>query len=708
MTLSSSIVVGGGPDGVAYDNRNGTLYVSNKLTDSVSIISGSNVDGQVSVGGDPWAVVYDSQNGYVYVPNWGSYNVSVILGSTLIASINVGSEPYSAIEDASDGYVYVPNYLSGNVSVIDGTILAGSIDVGGGPIDGVYDPQDGYVYITNAGGNLSIVAGTHLVGTLAINCGCSGAVYDRSNGYVYVPDGPSVVVVNGTSVVATVLVGGTPRFATYDEWNGYVYVADPFSKSVYILNGTTLVGTVGFQEDAVRGASYAVFDNGNGNVYVMGEGLGYPYVFGTTIGVINGTKLVQVISGGVGPCAGGYDPANGNLYVANGDGNNVTVVSTPRSYTVSFQESGLPPGVDWSASLSEIRQLSRLDSDSFLVPNGTYTFRVGSVEPYAARPQTGNVIVNGTGRTLSLTFARVDWSLSFSEHGLPAGTNWFVGLGSTNRSSTSSLITFVEANGSYPYLVTAAGGYAAYPPTGAAVVNGANTSVLVSFVQVTYSVTFREAGLPSGTSWSVALSGTSLASASSSITFPEPNGSYPFELPPVIAGYGATPVSGTIVVDGTAVTRGITFALEPPTNYTVTFTESGLPSGTTWSVSFLGSLRDSRTTTIAFPPASNGTYGFTVGKVGGYNATPPSGMVTLNGANLTKAITFTPVLTTPPQKTSTPLIPPGVAYGVVGASIVAILVIVGAVVLWKRGRRARRTHDASPAKEDGGGPPASP
>ncbi|MGC9137644.1 MAG: S53 family peptidase, partial [Thermoplasmata archaeon] len=77
-----------------------------------------------------------------------------------------------------------------------------------------------------------------------------------------------------------------------------------------------------------------------------------------------------------------------------------------------------------------------------------------------------------------------------------------------------------------------------------------------------------------------------------------------------------------------------------PATYTVTFTESGLPSGTSWSVTLAGSTKSSTTNTITFSEP-NGSYSFSVGTVTGYTASPSSGTINVNGANVNQAITFT-------------------------------------------------------------------
>jgi thermopsin len=62
-------------------------------------------------------------------------------------------------------------------------------------------------------------------------------------------------------------------------------------------------------------------------------------------------------------------------------------------------------------------------------------------------------------------------------------------------------------------------------------------------------VRFHEAGLPSGTAWSVTLNGYTQSTTGTSITFWEINGAYPYSVGPV-SGFTAHPASGTETVSG--------------------------------------------------------------------------------------------------------------------------------------------------------------
>jgi hypothetical protein len=77
-------------------------------------------------------------------------------------------------------------------------------------------------------------------------------------------------------------------------------------------------------------------------------------------------------------------------------------------------------------------------------------------------------------------FGQIYYSVSFTESGLPHGTEWWVDLGGYNQSSTSDVISFSEPNGAYAYRIGSSG-YTASPSAGSVSVNGANVNIYVTF-----------------------------------------------------------------------------------------------------------------------------------------------------------------------------------------------------------------------------------
>jgi hypothetical protein len=230
--------------------------------------------------------------------------------------------------------------------------------------------------------------------------------------------------------------------------------------------------------------------------------------------------------------------------------------------------------------------------------------------------------------------------VTFTESGLPSGTTWYVNLSNGQSfSSTTNTITFNEPNGTYSYTIaTVNKSYAPSPSSGTFNVKGANVNVAMKFNLVTYTVTFTESGLPSGTTWYVNLSnGQSFSSTTNTITFNEPNGTYSYTIATVNKNYAPSQSSGTFKVSGANVNVAITFTL---ITYKITFTENGLPSGTSWSVTLNNITKTSTNGTIIFNEP-NGTYSYIISGISGYRANNYSGTINVNGNQVFINITWT-------------------------------------------------------------------
>ena len=76
--------------------------------------------------------------------------------------------------------------------------------------------------------------------------------------------------------------------------------------------------------------------------------------------------------------------------------------------------------------------------------------------------------------------------------------------------------------------------------------------------------------------------------------------------------------------------------------YTVTFTESGLQSGTSWYVNLSNSIDSGAITGSSYTfSLANGTYSYAVSNVSGYSVSPYSGSIVVNGTSVSKAVNYT-------------------------------------------------------------------
>jgi hypothetical protein len=76
------------------------------------------------------------------------------------------------------------------------------------------------------------------------------------------------------------------------------------------------------------------------------------------------------------------------------------------TYSVSFTETGLPPGASWSVTLNGVTRTSTSSTITFSDPNGTYGYTVGAVSGCQRTPSSGSVSVNGTAIAVTVKFTR--------------------------------------------------------------------------------------------------------------------------------------------------------------------------------------------------------------------------------------------------------------------------------------------------------------
>jgi len=193
-SVTATIEVGDGPDGVAVDAAVHTAYVTNIDDDAVSVIdmASRTVTGTVGVGGGPFAVAVDPAVHTAYVTNGGNGTVSVIDETTgaVTSTITVGTGPDAVALDPSTHTAYVANGGAGTVSVIDETTgaVTGTIDVGSGPDAVAVDPAAQTAYVTNLGGTVSVIDETTgtVTATVPVGSDPDGVAVDPTAGTAYV------------------------------------------------------------------------------------------------------------------------------------------------------------------------------------------------------------------------------------------------------------------------------------------------------------------------------------------------------------------------------------------------------------------------------------------------------------------------------------------------------------------------------------------
>jgi YVTN family beta-propeller protein len=682
------ISVGAYPRSLAFDATNNTLYVGDNVSNgSLTLVNTTNltVESTLNVGTNPHALLLLGGTPYLYVADYDSNRLVVIndVTNTLAYTILLAGGPYALAADPAKGYVFADNTSTNTLNVIDSgnQAVSTTIIVGNGPEGLAWDATTDQLYVAEINSdNVTLVNGTTKVpdGSVLLGLAPAAAAYDPISNELglAVADQDALWILNGTTEqrILTIPVGGDPDAVTYDTVNECFYVANFVSDSVTVINGTTnrWVANVAVGHGPVGIALAATYDY----LYVENSepiSSGFPPTFDITEidGLTNGVVGTLTV-GQQGDLYGiAYDPANGDLYI--GAGNNVTVLN-PLSKSVVTT-------IDLSALFDTILVVPA--NGDVLVAGETTTNFTASENLTVIDPTTqtvANTIFVGAG-TNSMDYDVANGAVYLSN--IETDTVGVVDLAAGVE--TTNLTT-----GWYP-------GWIADDARNGQVFVADYSNASVSIVTLpglgAYPINITEHGLPTGHSWSVTLNGVTSSSASSSQVLVGAVGVIPFVVL-AIAGYAASPSSGNVTITDSFQNILIVFVRLPST-YPVQFTESGLPSGTNWTVVFNGTSHNSTFPTITFQGV-NGTVSFTVDTVAGYREVPASGSLTVDGAPLVQTINFTAV---PSATTSTSASPSlGILVGF-GAAAIAALVggLAGAVV----GRRGGKSFPG-PTEPDGG------
>jgi pimeloyl-ACP methyl ester carboxylesterase len=343
-----------------------------------------------------------------------------------------------------------------------------------------------------------------------------------------------------------------------------------------------------------------------------------------------------------------YHASNGSTTLQ-GAPATVSVSFAPNpTFAVSFHESGLPSQTTWGVDVNAGTDSGSGSSIVVLLPNGTFPFSFAAVPGYSAG-SGGSITVAGSPEVRNVTFAKLTlYTVTFTETGLPSASRWGVTVGGSVLSATAKSVSTSLASGVYPYQVSPPPGYAT-SSTGSVTVSSSSQKVAVAFVLVKYAVTFTEFGLAAGTKWNVKVGSTSVSSTSSVVGFSLANGSYSYGVGS-ISGY-ARPANGSVSVSGAPVMISLVYVSAK--TFAVKVTESGLPTGTSWSATF-GTRKQSSTTTLITFNLLNGTYSYNL-SASGYAAKPSGGSVAVNGKAISLKVSFGPVATPANPSVGTPL-----------------------------------------------------
>jgi YVTN family beta-propeller protein len=731
-TVTGAISLGVSPYADVFDPANGDVYVADWTAGNLTVIDATTnrTDGGIRTGTDPGAMALDPANEKLFIANYGSANVTVVNTSTntYVGAVPVGTHPDAIILNSVQDEIDVVNQngATGNVTVIGGAndTVVGSVPVGSEPDGGTFVPSSDRVYVVNgASSNLTVFDGatSKVVGSVPTGTapGPGSIAYDPTSDDLYVGgyESENVTIIDASTDTAVASVSTassfpgpllwTPAKAEVLAFDAGTSVTEP-NVTVISTSTNTAVGSIplattpaGLAFDASTGDVYAANPAGNDTYWigaadntVEGNAYGAPepnvlhtpvaydslnhdlYVVDTSASALDvlsssHTLLTRVPVGEL-PVSVAFDATNGYLYVGSDLDGNVSVVdgttnTVVGTLTIKMDDSIPAIGVD--PTTNEV-YVADSNGDNVTVYGASNFTRVAVLaigsEPdafaydpvnrtmFVSTPGSGNISV------LSAVNPAVVGAIDQDEAGpmlydnasnsLYLGLQYGYGLAAINATSYANL------GGSPLYLgpYTAIAGLALDPTNHHLFVSLPDEgSIEIIGTGPSFAVNFTETGLPSPTSWSVAFAGISQGTNGAQLDFTAPDGSWGFTVG-LVPGYTPNVTAGTVVVSGAARTIPIHFTANgtTPQQYPVTFVEIGLPSQTAWMVTLGTTANSSATPTIGFVER-DGSYAFAVTAVHGFTAGPGSGSLGVAGKPAQVNVTF--------NATSTSTGPPTVA-----------------------------------------------
>jgi YVTN family beta-propeller protein len=659
---------------IAVDPLYGTVFVTNSNPGNISVIDGSteSIVTSIPLLGEPTGIVADPTTGDLFVADSSLKNVTVISGLTnsVVTSIPVGTQPNGIVYDPTDHRVFVANFGSSNVTVINALTdkVVTNLATGHEPLAMVWDSANDYLDVANYGGSsvsiFSAASGAHLW-TYPLG---SGTPIDLT----YSPDGDRVFVVNFFPNNATVIdqapygaggsfsLPGTPQWAAYDATDKDVFVACPESYAVSILAASP-AGYVG--NLTIRDFPTAVLvDSANGRVLSVNTGsssvdANATVLDPTTVLPIANIPLTLNLAGVT------YDPTLSTLEVADEYGNSTFGLAASSGLGEYFDRVGdLPIASAYDSKSGDLFVLNRAASNlSTIGPAGTI---VGSLTMgdlltgvtvdnhtgvvYVSSDE-GNVTVidpaNPAVRSSILIGGDVSLgSVLYDPHSNEVYvSNWENGTIAVIDPATNATVGRAIPVGSEPTALT----YDPVNKTVFVVNQGSGNLSVIDTATDEVVRTIASAGT-TALAYDQAKNAmyavgeyTPLVTAVNASTYASLGAGV--ELGNVlVGGIGYDPLDHRVLVadvyDGCLLEIGTPSS--SPSDYTITFTESGLAPTTSWSIT-LASLAtsSSSTSTIVFSEP-NATYDFTVGAVPGYVAPTGPGHVTVSGGAVAQGIDF--------------------------------------------------------------------
>ncbi len=629
--------------GISYDNLTNALlilfenrYVSSgdqlclasfnpdtgKLTYDKNFSAGESITGE-------YYMIFDYKDNSVYISN--SYNITVLNLATMkmenITSINF-TLFYSMAFDDSNGYIYASNGV--NLTVVntaDDKIVGNIKGSTSTTLSSVYyDQNNGQVYSFGER-HVYVTSDMNTVGKFEVGIAPTSIIGIKDLTYTMNEGTMNISIEKGMNNEGEIFVGAFPNSAKFDPSNGYVYVDNCYASNVWILNGSS--GSIIKNINLTFKPQDILVDTYNGLIYVIGKINGTEYLSEIRNMSLEKTINLGLLSSSVVHMAlGGIN----TIYITDQSYENVNQFSLSTDSFTNISLEGTPGSIVYDPYSSYIFVVNETNNDTYnltVFKDSKWYKNIpfNSIHDLLYVPENHDVYVsNNTGIyriSQSLSVSTVNGSISKNLYPLSYFSMAYDSQNNILYAGTAGY--FHNQDNGYVSSIN----ITSNSLCGVVYDNGESVLNVLTFDNLTGK-----------------LFETHIASGGISI----------------ISGYKPAPYS-----TGTQISK----------KYEVKFIESGLSSGTSWSVTLNGTEQSSTNGTIIFLE-SNGSYSYSVEDVSGYHISQSSGTVKVNGQNVTISVTFTKISSSTPST---------LTYIIIGVAIAIILMVAAGMLYFFKFRK---------------------
>lgn len=242
-------------------SKYGYAYVVCSVANVLAVIDLSlNVTDYIPVGSRPVAAAFNPVNGKVYVTNLVSDNLSVIDAETLaevIPALPTGQDPIGVGVNPLNGDIYVANSLGNSITVYDSSnafIITIPI-LGQYPTSITYNPANNTMYAiaTNSNAIYRIEPATHtVIGSIATGNKPYNSFFDSYNNYLYVQnraDNTFTVIRPDNSKIDGLSFGEQNIGGAFNSFNKTIYVSDTSNNTINAIGYLSVSSTVSTNSD---------------------------------------------------------------------------------------------------------------------------------------------------------------------------------------------------------------------------------------------------------------------------------------------------------------------------------------------------------------------------------------------------------------------------------------------------------------------------